>query len=266
MKGNRLPMSKTCIFCDATLTAENRSKEHVFPEWLLDELRIQASDQYFGLHNVDFEDQPKSERLQGAHTLVQGNVCTGCNNGWMSDLETRDGPLLRIMDKLEQVRLSRDDSVLLATWMFKTLILYSVTTNYRKIVPDSVFHYVRLNLMPPPGNHVEIAYAPDAPKGTLRTRLTPVKFAMFDKDQCDSAYINSQLQQSYVLCAQVGRLPMRVVGLPRGGMWRRCDAEQGNMLRLFPNALAIIDWPKQGAYHKRIEDLAFGVALGPIFT
>jgi hypothetical protein len=48
-------------------------------------------------------------------------------------------------------------------------------------------------------------------------------------------------------------------------MWRRCDAEPENMIRLFPNTPAVIDWPKQGAYHKGIDDLTFGVALAPIF-
>ena len=258
-------MNKNCLFCGARLNSENRSKEHVFPGWLLQELGIHPTDQYIGLHGADFEDIPRSRRRQGAHTVVQGSVCTGCNLGWMSDLENRANPLLRAMQNLQQVRLSKDDCVLLATWIFKTLTLYSVTTNYRKIVPDSVFEYVRLNLMPPPGNHVEIAYAPNGPKATLRTRLSPVKFAMFDENQCDSAYINSQLQQSYVLCAQVSHLLMRVVGLPKQGMWRRCDAEHQNMLRIFPNAPAVIDWPKQGAYHKGLDDITFGVALAPIF-
>ncbi len=176
------------------------------PGWLLQELGIHSTDQFIGVHGADFEDIPRSRRLQGAHTVVQGRVCTDCNLEWMSDLENKANPLLRAMQKLEQVRLSKDDCVLLATWIFKTLTLYSVTTNYRKIVPDSVFGYVRLNLMPPPGNHVEIAYAPNAPKVNLRTRLSPIKLAMFDKNQCDSAYINSQLQQSYVLCAQMSHL------------------------------------------------------------
>lgn len=242
----------------------NRSKEHVIPGWLLEELGIQPADQFMGVHRADLVDLPQSERSQGAHTLVQGNVCTDCNLGWMSDLENRANPLLGAMGKLQRIQLQRDDSVLLATWIFKTLILYSVTTNYRKIVPDSVFGYIRLNSMPPPGNHVEIAYLANAPRVGIRTRLTQVKFAVYDKNQCDSAYINSQMQRSYVLCAQIGCLLMRVVGLPTSGIWRRCDAEPQNLIRLFPNTPMGIEWPKQGACSNGLDEIAFGVALAPI--
>lgn len=37
MKNNQ---SKFCAFCVATPTKENRSKEHIFPQWLSDFLKI----------------------------------------------------------------------------------------------------------------------------------------------------------------------------------------------------------------------------------
>jgi hypothetical protein len=33
-------LDKSCVLCEAPLTRENRSKEHVIPQWLLDFLQV----------------------------------------------------------------------------------------------------------------------------------------------------------------------------------------------------------------------------------
>lgn len=50
-------------------------------------------------------------------------VCTRCNNGWMSDLETEAEPILSRLMSDEAADLSPTDQAVIATWVTKTLLV-----------------------------------------------------------------------------------------------------------------------------------------------
>jgi hypothetical protein len=80
--------SRTCVGCGVTLTKDCISREHILPQWLAEEIRLPEINLKQYQHD---EDSPADELLR-SHDLgsfAVKNVCTGCNNGWMSRLETR---------------------------------------------------------------------------------------------------------------------------------------------------------------------------------
>ena len=51
-------------------------------------------------------------------------LCAGCNNGWMSNLETAVRPLMGAMINDLAVLLDRDQQQLIATWALKTAMVF----------------------------------------------------------------------------------------------------------------------------------------------
>lgn len=81
---------RMCLFCGEYLSS-GRSQEHVFPQWLLDELSIRA-EQVSAVHIFQPEDPVSDARVISKRSLTlenvrEGRICADCNNGWMSDLE-----------------------------------------------------------------------------------------------------------------------------------------------------------------------------------
>lgn len=65
-----------CVFCDAA--PKKWSSEHIIPQWLLDYLAIDASNQLFqGVEEL--AEFVKKERVQRTRQFVEGRVCEPCN-------------------------------------------------------------------------------------------------------------------------------------------------------------------------------------------
>jgi hypothetical protein len=74
-------MPELCLFCDSS----SGSREHLWPKWIHE--------------RVDFGPL-KMDRYKSAQIIIPDpqitvkTVCEKCNNGWMSDLETKSIPLV----------------------------------------------------------------------------------------------------------------------------------------------------------------------------
>jgi hypothetical protein len=80
-------MAKTrrkCAFCDAA--AVWRGGEHLWDDWLNKELPKKIR---FNAKRLLFIDSPPIEFVQIGLQEKIPSVCTGCNNGWMSDLTAK---------------------------------------------------------------------------------------------------------------------------------------------------------------------------------
>ena len=111
---------RSCVFCDQRAT----SAEHLLPEWILNLLGSSFSaDVWFGDGT-----EPKSWQGRGRSAQLKVKyLCRGCNNGWMSDLETKVryliGPLMHDLS----VPLDDVSRQTLAVWSAKTaMVLESV--------------------------------------------------------------------------------------------------------------------------------------------
>ncbi len=105
---------RKCLFCSNGAN----SKEHVWPQWILQVLPAR---------------RPVRQRLgTGKEVSYSGEfklkgVCTTCNNGWMSELETEVKPILSPIVQDLSIQLEIEDQKKLALWAFKTAIVLEGT-------------------------------------------------------------------------------------------------------------------------------------------
>jgi hypothetical protein len=257
---------RVCIFCKRQLSEVGRAKEDVIPKWLLQHLGLdKRHDLIASSHLSDAGVALKDPRIQGSHTILQGAVCQPCNNGWMSDLETLAKPLITKMSVGESIILSEQDCLVLANWVFKTLALWQITSNYRQLLREKDFESFYKNRVVPPGRHIEVAFNPAEPTSAFRTRMSPIKMLFFPSE-LDREAISREVDQSLcVLTMQIGKLLIQVVGLPSFGAWGRADGGRPDVFRIYPRVPKSMAWPPVVPFHDTIDELNLHVALRLLF-
>lgn len=103
-------MPSLCLFCNS----DSGSKEHLWPKWIHERkdfgaLRIQ-------LGNSEQKIIPNPE-------IMVKTVCGGCNNGWMSSLESENVPIIGRMVQDIAVSLDGHQQKLVAAWSIKTAMV-----------------------------------------------------------------------------------------------------------------------------------------------
>lgn len=119
---------KTCVFCGVALRGKGtdrtcKSDEHINPTWLIEHLGI--GDLPVTGMRWDVPSRTVIEQhSHGGRSFVSGRVCTGCNNGWMSTLETEAKPILirLIADPRLLPGLSVEERHTVARWTLKTAV------------------------------------------------------------------------------------------------------------------------------------------------
>lgn len=107
-------MPEPCIFCDNN----SGSREHPWPKWIHE--------------RIDFGPL-KMERYQSKQVIIPNpeitvkSVCGICNNGWMSDLESTNIPVICSMLNDLSVTLDRDQQREVAAWCVKTATMLDST-------------------------------------------------------------------------------------------------------------------------------------------
>lgn len=124
---------RACIFCGRTPL----TKEHVVGDWAG---RFADAGQRSIVHLSDREAEAREIREWNARAYDRQAriVCAACNNGWMSDLETRAYALL-VPDELDGRKLGHHERALLATWAMKTVLgLNAAESRFRRAIPPEV--------------------------------------------------------------------------------------------------------------------------------
>jgi hypothetical protein len=146
---------KLCLFCQLPLAG--KSEEHVLPQWLLNHLAIGNED----IRPTHFtaEGNVVSTRRHKLRNLVEGSVCSNCNNGWMSRLENDAKPILipLMAGTREVVQLNKEERLLLARWTCKTCYVLNTSSNYHPKVPSNHLEYVHQNEKALPNNVAVVA-------------------------------------------------------------------------------------------------------------
>ncbi len=126
-----------CWMCSAKFG--RRAKEHIFPLWLVDELKARGEklspSHYDRLGRLVSARGPMS-----VTSFVGGEVCRVCNNGWMSRLE-RDFKAI-IYRRGRMGRLTSADQQVIARWFVKTSIVLNTSQNYRLLFRRAARHAV----------------------------------------------------------------------------------------------------------------------------
>lgn len=151
-------MSSKCIFCGQPLGKVIKSKEHVFPVWLLRQLDIsdtEITETWFS--SLGFT---KSQRSHSFGSILLGSICRSCNSGWMSMLEQRIKPIfLRAFEgSVENLVLAKEEATDLASWVLKTAIVLNLSTNYRKLFTPQLIRALYLKHRVPKSCYVDVLY------------------------------------------------------------------------------------------------------------
>jgi hypothetical protein len=148
---DRVPedVTRPCLFCTAPLTGA-RAREHVLPQWLLDEIGIRREP----ITPTQFRPSMDvvSTRSHLLENLQEGRVCAACNNGWMSELETAAIPVLKpLMHGTSKVTdLTRTQCALVARWTVKTAYMLNTASNYDLKIPAGHLSELHTNVHPVP--------------------------------------------------------------------------------------------------------------------
>lgn len=143
----------TCIFCKSITGF--RAKEHVVPQWALDEFDLRNN--YVQPTHFSEGGEIVSDRLHTFNAMIAGRVCEQCNNGWMSDLESENRRLITELGhgRRDIFGLHDEAAIGLARWAFKTALVLSAASNYRKIIPEQHYRHMVLDSSTlPTGVHV----------------------------------------------------------------------------------------------------------------
>jgi hypothetical protein len=140
------PKDKLCAFCDTPLTRENRSKEHVLPQWLIDFLLIRK--EKIETTHFSSKGETLTTRKHTLENLLAGQICEVCNNGWMSELEQAAIPILKplILGKTTVVELNDKERQIISRWTAKTAFALNSSSNYLKNVHLEHFRHIRCNI------------------------------------------------------------------------------------------------------------------------
>lgn len=104
-------MPRQCLFCPNPAN----SLEHVWPGWILESLRANQSVRHSIGKNPPFEVDNPAVKVRA--------VCRQCNNGWMSDLESTNKPLIGSLIHDVSLPLDSTQQSNLAAWMIKVAML-----------------------------------------------------------------------------------------------------------------------------------------------
>jgi hypothetical protein len=147
-----LPVSSGCLFCGRPWGEVRRSDEHVLPRWMrrYESGLLKASHTAYSA-GFDLDDQARefvelptflTTKKSSLLTLKTREVCTDCNNGWMSRLEVAARPLIRQVAEAartgEPLSLAADEAKTLAIWCQKTATTYELTSDRPRVATTAM--------------------------------------------------------------------------------------------------------------------------------
>jgi len=198
-----------CIFCKEE---KEKSKEHIWPKWLQIEVGGNTKGIYTGTYYSMINPFPHSTRKHVGDTLVLGDVCKDCNNGWMSKLEEDFKPILSklLSNKQYITSLTKSERHSIAVWSFKTAMVINAGSNYRKIIPDN--HYFHLYKHQTVIKNVKIDLGFIKSKNELLWIQSPVGAGLMRTSEKE--LFHNLLISSYKISLQIKSLGIRVTYFP----------------------------------------------------
>lgn len=234
-------MTRSCLFCGGHAA----TKEHVFAEWLRDDLPVKVS-----RINVS-DDEYRPIWSLGSFDLEYKIVCGQCNHGWMSKLESAAAPLLS--DAIvygAPVTLSAAQQHSVAMWAVKTAMVLEAYRRRRpfRYIPEWHARWMSSERDPPAHTTVWMfARLPDFRPEGIPDFVFMRSFGIVDKEppQSSKAYISTFAvgHVGFQVFGANGRLDQVPLGL------QPTPFLQERTIRLWPNPAASVRWPPPRVMH-----------------
>lgn len=244
---------KTCVFCEVPLDSESRSNEHVVPGWLSRHLDIEGQT-VSPCHRSASTGNIVSKRVHTIDELVEGRVCSACNNGWMSDLEIQSQSLLiELMNSHRSLNdLTSDQHIQLARWACKSAWLLNSSSNFIHNIPAEHFRHIYVNEDTLPSRVIVIAQQHSATRSFywLQSSTWPAEIG----DDLTQADVEKLSTSAYKIGLQLGDLMLLVAFWPHDG-WRY-SMQMNLHIPLWPSH-GMCGWHSGTNWHKHKSEEAF---------
>ena len=195
-----------CWMCPQT--SAKRAKEHIFPTWLVKHLGAAGEVVAPFRMSLPLGGAVVSQRPEmPIGSVLAGEVCAPCNNGWINQLEAEMRPIL----KAERRRgvISDNDALSIARWFTKTAIMLNVSQPYRLLFDAPTRHAVA-DGMPP--RVVVTLHRVRETDGAFDWAQTSVQHALLP--QPDTEVARRVMAMTYVGYIRVERLVGTIIALP----------------------------------------------------
>ncbi|AIY14037.1 hypothetical protein [Cellulophaga baltica] len=221
-----------CRFCNIN---GEKSKEHIWPRWLQKHLIGNTKSHFKGIH-LGMPFGTISERNQSGESLVYGNICTICNNGWMAELENKFRPIyLEIESDYNKIKhLSKSERRVICLWGLKTAMMINAGTNYRQIIPDSHFNHLFKYRELPKDIKVDICFFES--DSLLMWNQSNISFESFKTTDYEKSDPYDLRNNSYVISLQINKIGIKIIhyhGLKEKKYQIPLDKNESN-IRIWP--------------------------------
>ena len=204
---------------------------------------------------ANFMGMPMDERRASPNSHTLGTVCGQCNNGWMSRLESGFRDLLpRLERDPNPKRFTKAERATLAKWIVKTGIVAHLSSNYRRILPETFPASLAKGTVVPGGIKV------------FGGRITPTKTI---------AWVQSNLASMLIRPSDLASLDARngsfvfalsIKGIFLGFAWHALDRGVSEIAIRGSSLHQYYPHPKRAESSKEFEHLQVavaGVGIGP---
>jgi hypothetical protein len=139
------PPPRGCAFC----RGRPLTREHVWPAWI--HRLVAEAPAMPHRRRTEFESRTLEERefMLRPFTMTVKAVCGVCNSGWMSRVEEAAKPLLMPGLHGRGKRLSPAGQQALATWAFKSALVFGLTRRWPRGIPDEHYKHLLAHGRPP---------------------------------------------------------------------------------------------------------------------
>lgn len=132
-------MARTCVFCGGSPT----TKEHLWPDWARRLLAEAGPLPHRMQLDRQGQDSELREWLREAYSMTVRCVCAKCNNGWMSELESRARELFHPMLHGRGRVLHRGGQATLGAWALKTAMMFEhAQAPGRYVIPRDEYEHL----------------------------------------------------------------------------------------------------------------------------
>lgn len=135
--------NRACVFCGRPAD----SGEHLLPEWLRKVLP--SGDQMLHYRQLGDDGATRREWHRRPFREKVRIVCSGCNSGWMSRLETAGRPLLEGPITRTGTTFGTSQQAVVARWALKTVLVFQAGQTDEPMASPHYFVHVRRHSTPP---------------------------------------------------------------------------------------------------------------------
>jgi hypothetical protein len=243
------PTLKQCMFCGL---AKKMTREHVWGEWTKGYVERTANKHRHANVFVPRPGEPEPAEIRiraGDHLDAQvHNVCSDCNNGWLSQIQNDAKPFLIPLFEGRVVNLDQAAQENVAIWItMATMTGEHLSGERRRIaVPQSDRTWLMEKRSPPPGWCIWIGHYP---RSQERMQWVKASFPVVDSDHLPETISNDDLSPTLQTTAfSVGDLYAFAMSshfpeIPRGWDWRTAPSAREFLWPLWPPNGSVAEWP-----------------------